>query len=250
MSCLEPRKAGMCPCIAIYKKDYDRHSALRTAQKTMGEMVCDKEQSMDWKKRKQQVMDKLLVFPSKQSVESSVIVSKSGSKEVNTKIVSFFYENCISFNVADSSTFACMIEESMKYAKQNLLLSDTVSTWQVISASACEQNWSIHWHIHTKICNRLDPATTEKLVYVYSNSKLVASTCNADKLKMFAWDNEDVEVLYCLRQGGSGQALGAEALRRLVAYFGARREAQVAAARLSAPLPTMESGKPDSGSRH
>ena len=65
-------------------------SALRTAQKNIGEMMRGKEQSMDGKKRKQQVMDKLLVSPSKQSVESSVIVSKSGSKEVNTKIVSFF----------------------------------------------------------------------------------------------------------------------------------------------------------------
>ena len=60
---------------------------------------------------------------------------------------------------------------------------------QVISASLCERDWSAHGHIHTKICNRLDPATTEKLVYVYSNSKLVASTRDADKLKMFAWDN-------------------------------------------------------------
>ena len=40
--------------------------------------------------------------------------------------------------------------------------------------------------------NRLDPATTEKLVYVYSNSKMVAATRDADELKMFAWDNEDV----------------------------------------------------------
>ena len=53
---------------------------------------------------------------------------------------------------------------------------------QVISASSCECNWSAHWHIHTKICNRLDPATTEKLVYIYSNSKLVTSTRDADKL--------------------------------------------------------------------
>ena len=81
---------------------------------------------------------------------------------------------------------------------------------QVISVSSCESNWSASRHIHTKICNRLDPATTEKLVYVYSNSKLVASTSDADKLKMFAWDNKDVEVLHCLflRQGGPCQAQG------------------------------------------
>ena len=105
---------------------------------------------------------------------------------MDTKIESFFYENGISFNVADK---ACMIEESMKYAKQNPLQSYKVSSHLTYS---CERNWSAHGHTHTKISNRLDPATTEKLVYVCSNSKLVASTRDADKLKMFAWDNEDV----------------------------------------------------------
>ena len=52
---------------------------------------------------------------------------------------------------------------------------------QVISASSCERNWSAYGHIHTKICNRLDATTTEKPVYVCSNSKLVASTRDADK---------------------------------------------------------------------
>ena len=61
---------------------------------------------------------------------------------------------------------------------------------QVISESTCECNWSAHGHIHTKILNRLDPATFEKLVYVYSNNKLVASTLDAEKLKIFAWDIE------------------------------------------------------------
>ena len=125
---LAQEKAGIRPCIAIYKKDDDRRSALRTAQKTIGEMMRGKEQSMDGKKRKQQVMDELLVSPSKQSVESSVIVSKSGSKEVNTKIASFLYENCISLNVANSLSIACMIVESMKYAKQNPLQSYTVTS--------------------------------------------------------------------------------------------------------------------------
>ena len=62
---------------------------------------------------------------------------------------------------------------------------------QVIYASSCERNWSAHGHIHTNIRNRLEPATTDKLVYVYSNSKMVAATRDVDELKMFAWDNED-----------------------------------------------------------
>jgi hypothetical protein len=61
---------------------------------------------------------------------------------------------------------------------------------QVIYASSCERNWSAHGHIHSQIRNRLDPATTEKLVYVYS--KIAAATRDADELKMFAWDNEDI----------------------------------------------------------
>ena len=62
----------------------------------------------------------------------------------------------------------------------------------VISASSCERNWSAHGHIQTKIRNKLSPETTEKLVYVYSNSKMAATVRDADELKMFAWDNEDV----------------------------------------------------------
>ena len=114
---LAQEKAGIRPCIAICKKDDGRRSALRTAQKFIGEMMRGK--------RKPEVMDELLVSPSKQSVESSEIVSKSGSNEVGTKIASFFYDNCISFNVADSLSFACMIEQSMKHAKQNPLQSYT-----------------------------------------------------------------------------------------------------------------------------
>ena len=47
----------------------------------------DKEQIMDWKTRKQQVTDELLVTvsPSKQSIEYSVIVLKAGSKEVDNE---------------------------------------------------------------------------------------------------------------------------------------------------------------------
>ena len=57
---------------------------------------------------------------------------------------------------------------------------------QDISASSCERNWSAHGHIQTKICNMLSPKTTEKLVHVYSNSKMAAAVRDADELKMLA----------------------------------------------------------------
>jgi hypothetical protein len=61
---------------------------------------------------------------------------------------------------------------------------------QVISASSCERNWSAHGHIHSEVRSMLAPATTEKLVYVYSNRKAVAAAARDDELKMFTWDNE------------------------------------------------------------
>ena len=112
-------KAGIHPCIVINKKDDDRRGAFKNAQKTIGGIMREKEQCIEGKTRKQQVMDELLKSPTKHPVESSVIVSKSGSKEMDKTIASFFYENGISFNVADSSSFARMLEESMRFAKQN-----------------------------------------------------------------------------------------------------------------------------------
>ncbi len=61
---------------------------------------------------------------------------------------------------------------------------------QVISASSCERQWSAHGHIHSEVRNRLAPATTEKLVYIYSNRKAVAAAACDDERKMFTWDNE------------------------------------------------------------
>jgi len=117
-------KAGIQPCVSINKKDDDRRESLRKAQKTTGNVVRVKEQSKEGKKRRQQVMDTLLTPPTKKSVEGSFMGSqKSGSKEVDAVIASFFYENGISFNVANSSSFGRMIDESMKFAKQNPLQS-------------------------------------------------------------------------------------------------------------------------------
>ena len=55
--------------------------------------------------------------------------------------------------------------------------------------SACERGCSAHWHIHGNIRNKLGPETT---VYVYTNSKMAAVIHDANELKMFAWDNEDM----------------------------------------------------------
>ena len=84
-----------------------------------------------------------------------------------------------------------MISDVLKPLHPELAMVGMRILSQVISASSCERNWSAQGHIHMKICNKLGPETTEKLVYVYSNSKMAATVRDADELKMSAWDNED-----------------------------------------------------------
>ena len=122
---------------------------------------------------------------------------------------------------------------------------------QVISASSCERKRSAHGHIHSKLRNRLEPATTEKLVYVYSNSKMVAATRDANELKMLAWAVHLMKSTAAmrphvilrhtaLRTGHSpGEARVAESPSRRVAHFSRVAESWVAAPRLGAPRPTL-----------
>ena len=79
-------------------------------------------------------------------------------------------------------------------------------------------------HINAKISNRLDPATAEKLVYVYSNSKLVASTCYVDKLKISALQE------CCSRvDRARPEALRCRGAESLISARGARRESRLRA---------------------
>jgi hypothetical protein len=69
-------KAGIQSCVAINKKDDDRRGALRQAQKTVSEVIRVKELAIVGTKRKQQVMEDLVISPTKQqSVESSLLMS-------------------------------------------------------------------------------------------------------------------------------------------------------------------------------
>ena len=88
--------------------------------------------------------------------------------------------------------------------------------------------------------NRLDPATTERLVCVYSNSKLVALSRDVDKLKI-------------LLPPGDRARPGAPRSRG--AHFGARRRADgrragAAAVRTSVLLPRAAMYMVRGGARH
>jgi hypothetical protein len=93
------QKAGIHPCLAIQKKDDDRRTALRSAQKELGEVIHGKEAELKGKKRRQEVMESLM-SPKKQSTEPDLISrQKSRTKSLDVKIASFFYENVVPFNV-------------------------------------------------------------------------------------------------------------------------------------------------------
>ena len=45
-----------------------------------------------------------------------------------------------------------------------------------------------HLEVRKKLAQ--SPATTEKLVYIYSNRKAVVTAAHDDELEMYTWDNE------------------------------------------------------------
>jgi hypothetical protein len=63
---------------------------------------------------------------------------------------------------------------------------------QMVSSSSCERNWSSYSFVHNKSRNRLQPKRVEDLVYVYTNSRLMAEDKDKDKKKWYA-DNVDSE---------------------------------------------------------
>ena len=133
--------------------------------------MMSKEAQLSSSKAKQSVLNLTSLGKRTATGEMKIVESKT----LDSTIASFIYENALSFNVADSPSLALV---GMRVLSQ------------VISASSCERNWSAHGHIQSEVRNRLAPATTEKLVYIYSNRKAVAAAACDDELKMFTWDNE------------------------------------------------------------
>ncbi len=114
--------------------------------------------SNDLQKQKQTLVDVFIV--QKKHTESS-LTSKSGSKELDAKIASFFYENTIPFNVADSRSFAPMIKEALKFRQQH--------PPQTLSFPLYE--------------NYLRKLSGEPLDQAYASTKEAANTVTADAAK-------------------------------------------------------------------
>jgi hypothetical protein len=63
---------------------------------------------------------------------------------------------------------------------------------QTVSSSSYKRNWSSYSFVHNKYRNRLQPKRAEDLVYVYTNSRLMAEGKEKDEKKWYA-DNVDLE---------------------------------------------------------
>ena len=63
---------------------------------------------------------------------------------------------------------------------------------QSVSSFACERNWSSCSYVHNKSRNKLATSRATDLVYVYTNSKVVATSKNKDEKKWYK-DNVDSE---------------------------------------------------------
>ena len=170
---LGQKRANVAKCVPIRKIDDDRQALFKAAQKVLENAVAAKEREMSISKAKQSVISFLdLTSPAKRTATGDVKVVDS--KQLDSTIANFFYENALSFNVADTPSLAAVVEECIEFGRQH----------------PGRKYKAPHRHIHTEVRNRLAPATTEKLVYIYSNKKAVMAAARDDELKMFTWDNE------------------------------------------------------------
>jgi hypothetical protein len=135
-------------------------------------------------KAKQSVLE--LTSPAKRTVSGEMKIVES--KTLDSTIANFIYENALSFHVADTQSFAAVVDQCIEFGQQHPGRKYKAPTrrriggplLEVISALSCERNWSAYGHIHSEVRNRLAPATTEKLVYVYSNWRAVAAAARDD----------------------------------------------------------------------
>ena len=80
--------------------DDDRYDQFETAQKVLNEEIMSKERLLSTSQKKQTVLD--LTSPATRLATGEIKVVES--KMLDAKIISFFSENALSFNVADSVT--------------------------------------------------------------------------------------------------------------------------------------------------
>jgi hypothetical protein len=121
---------------------------------------------------------------------------------MDEKIASFFYKNGIAFSDANLSSFAVLIEKSIKFGKHRTLQSHATLHCKKIAGELLDKAYASTEEMVAPLLASAgifgatipldEPPKTN--VCVYANSKMAANARDFKVLKKFAWDNVDVQA--------------------------------------------------------
>jgi hypothetical protein len=97
------------------KSDYNRYAEFKTEQKVLNQEMTSKEERLSFSKAKQSVLN--FTSLGKRTVTGEM--KNFESKELDSTIASFIFENALSFNVVDSPSFAVMVDQCIQFGHEN-----------------------------------------------------------------------------------------------------------------------------------
>ena len=112
---LGQKRANVGACVPIRKDDDNRYDQFKTAQKVLNKEIMSKARLLSTSQQKQTVLD--LTSPAKRLATGEIKVVES--KMLVATLASFFYENALSFNVADSPSLAAVINECIEFGQHH-----------------------------------------------------------------------------------------------------------------------------------
>jgi hypothetical protein len=107
---LGQKRANVGACVPIRKDDDNRYAQFRIAQKALNKEIMTKERQLSSSQAKQSVLD--LTSPGKRTVTGEMKIVES--KTLDSTIANFIYENALSFHVADTQSFAAVVEQCIE----------------------------------------------------------------------------------------------------------------------------------------
>ncbi len=106
---------GLGACIPKRKDNDNRYAQFKNSQKVLNQEMLVKEHQLSSSQAKQSVLD--LTSPGKRSVTGEMKIVES--KMLDSTIANFIYENDLSFNVADTQSFAAVLVQCIEFGQQH-----------------------------------------------------------------------------------------------------------------------------------
>jgi len=102
-------------CKPIRKDNDDRYAQFKIAQRILNNEMMAKERLHSSSKAKQSVLE--LTSPAKRTVSGEMKIVES--KTLDSTIANFIYENALSFHVADTQSFAAVVDQCIEFGQQH-----------------------------------------------------------------------------------------------------------------------------------